>query len=215
VPTPSYDLTKLGPHTFEHMINMLALAVLGAGHTGFGPGADGGRDGFFEGSAPYPNEKSGWSGSWYIQSKFMAISPGANVQKWLIDRVKEELAEFEKPHTNRTWPDNWIIATNIDPSGRPETGCFDKLRDLVKKSHPVLANRFHIWGGRKVLDLLGLHSAVAKYYAEFVTPGQVLARVYEQVTDASADIKQIIRHLVVTQLVEQQCELLPVRLTPA
>ena len=50
----SYDLTHLDAHSFEQMVNMLALTVLGAGHTGFGPGADGGRDGFFEGTAPYP-----------------------------------------------------------------------------------------------------------------------------------------------------------------
>ena len=30
--------------------------------------------------------------------------------------------EFTKPDTKRKWPDNWIIATNIDPSGTPETG---------------------------------------------------------------------------------------------
>jgi hypothetical protein len=43
----SHDLTKLDSNSFEHLVNQLALCVLGAGHTGFGPGADGGRDGFF------------------------------------------------------------------------------------------------------------------------------------------------------------------------
>ncbi|MDJ0572511.1 MAG: hypothetical protein QNJ53_26215 [Pleurocapsa sp. MO_192.B19] len=44
----SYDLTKLDPNTFEHLVNLLAMKVLGAGHTGFGPGSDGGRDGYME-----------------------------------------------------------------------------------------------------------------------------------------------------------------------
>ena len=49
----SYDLSKLDKVSFEHLANSLALRVLGSGHTGFGPGSDGGRDGFFEGEAPY------------------------------------------------------------------------------------------------------------------------------------------------------------------
>ena len=55
MPMPSYELHKLDSNTFEHLVNMLALRVLGAGHTGFGPGSDGGRDGYFEGEAPYPS----------------------------------------------------------------------------------------------------------------------------------------------------------------
>lgn len=34
----SYDLTRLDAHSFQHMANLLALQVLGAGHTSFGPG---------------------------------------------------------------------------------------------------------------------------------------------------------------------------------
>ncbi len=52
----SYDLTKMDAYSFEHLVNMLALKELGAGHTGFGPGSDGGRDGYFEGIANYPSE---------------------------------------------------------------------------------------------------------------------------------------------------------------
>jgi hypothetical protein len=53
--SPTYDLTKIDANSFEHLVNFIALKVLGPGHTGFGPGADGGRDGFFEGEAPYPS----------------------------------------------------------------------------------------------------------------------------------------------------------------
>ncbi|MEH2231692.1 MAG: hypothetical protein V7K71_19055 [Nostoc sp.] len=45
----SYDLTQLDPNTFEHLVNNLALRALGLGLTGFSPGSDGGRDGYFEG----------------------------------------------------------------------------------------------------------------------------------------------------------------------
>jgi len=37
--TASYDLSQLSPDAFERMVNALVLKVLGAGSTGFGPGA--------------------------------------------------------------------------------------------------------------------------------------------------------------------------------
>ncbi|MCH7680461.1 hypothetical protein IID10_14030, partial [candidate division KSB1 bacterium] len=124
----SYDLTKLNEHSFEHLVNMLALTVLGPGHTGFGPGPDGGRDGYFEGTAPYPSKTDRWSGCWYIQSKFHKPHVSINPQKWLIGQIKKELDEFDNEESKRIWPDNWIIATNIDPSGTPMTGAFDQAR---------------------------------------------------------------------------------------
>src|SRR5688572_9129391 len=50
-----YDLGLLDPGSFEHLVNALALPVLGSGATGFAPGPDGGRDGVFRGRALYPS----------------------------------------------------------------------------------------------------------------------------------------------------------------
>src|ERR1041385_8037683 len=110
----SYDLTRLDANSFEHMVNLLALRVLGLGHTGFGPGSDGGRDGYFEGEAVYPSDAAKWSGRWYIQSKFHKPHLSKDPQKWLLERIQEELKEFQHPESKRRWPDNWIVATNID-----------------------------------------------------------------------------------------------------
>src|SRR5687768_4081663 len=124
-------LDQFDPTTFEHFVNELALEVLGAGTTGFGPGADGGRDGWFEGRAPYPSAVDCWEGVWYLQSKFHAPHLSKDPQKWLVAQVKAELQKFQEPTARRRWPDNWIIATNIDPSAVPETGAFDQCRALV------------------------------------------------------------------------------------
>jgi hypothetical protein len=170
MPTPSYELSRLDANTFEHLANSLALRVLGPGHTGFGPGPDGGRDGFFEGTAPYPSATKNWSGTWYIQSKFHAPHLSKDSHKWLLDRIQEEIVSFTATNSPRKWPDNWILVTNIEPSGAPETGSFDRAREIVKQVRPKLAGRFHIWGGRKVLDLLSQYPEIADYYGEFVTP---------------------------------------------
>jgi hypothetical protein len=144
----TYDLTQLDPATFEHMINALALRVLGSGHTGFGPGADGGRDGYFEGQAPYPSESTQWAGRWYIQSKFHKPHLSKDSQSWLLDQIKAELKAFKDSDAKRLWPDVWMVATNIDPSGAPMSGAFDKALRLVAKERPKLKKKFHIWGGK-------------------------------------------------------------------
>jgi hypothetical protein len=200
----SYDLSKLDANSFEHMVNLIALQVLGAGHTGFGPGSDGGRDGYFEGEAPYPSVGEQWSGRWYIQSKFHKPHLSKDPQKWLVEQIKGELQEFKKDRTRRVWPDNWIVATNIDPSGTPETGAFDQARKVVAEARSGLENHFHIWGGRKILDFLALHPNIGKHYWHFLTPGRVLKHLYDTISDAQASVEDVIRYLVVTQFNEQQ-----------
>ena len=199
----SYGLTQLDPNSFEHLVNLLALRVLGSGGTGFGPGSDGGRDGYFEGKAPYPSEVERWSGCWYIQAKFHKPHLSKDPQKWLIGQIKDEIGAFRQSETKRRWPDNWIIATNIDPSGTPETGAFDQAKELVGKAYPGLKNHFHIWGGRKILDLLALHPEISEYYSHFLTPGKVLTEIYSQIKDAQAEVKTILRFLISSQFEDQ------------
>jgi hypothetical protein len=202
--TQVFELTKLDPDAFEHMINMLALKIIGNGITGFGPGSDGGRDGYFEGSAPYPSQSEQWSGTWYIQSKFHRPKLSGNPQQWLVSQISEELEEFGKARTRRRWPTNWIVATNIEPSGQPETGAFDKARSLVAEANPSLATHFHIWGGRKVLDFLARFPEVYEYYGHFLTPGHVLKAMYDKIQDSQADLDVILRYFLVSQFDEQQ-----------
>lgn len=202
--TSSFELTRLDTATFEHLVNSLATKVLGAGVTGFAPGADGGRDGYFEGEASYPSETDRWNGVWYIQSKFHAPSLSTNSQKWLQKQVEAEIKEFSKPDSTREIPRNWIIATNIDLSGTSSTGTFDKVRKLVEAYDPELAKRTHIWGGRKILDLLVIHDEISKHYGGLITSGDVLAKMIHSLSDGSANIETILRHLIADQLVEQQ-----------
>lgn len=198
----SYDLTQMDPHSFENMVNYLALGVLGRGATGFGPGSDGGRDGYFEGEASYPSERTRWSGKWYIQSKFHKPHLSKDPQKWLIAQVRDEISLFKDPASNRKLPDNWIFCTNIEPSGVPQTGSFDAIRKIVKKElGPAL--KFDIWGGRKLLDLLGENPGVASYFGHFLTPGNVLTILYDQISDSTSQVRSIVEHLVVGQFNEQ------------
>lgn len=200
----AYDLSQLDPNTFQHMVNALALKVLGNGSTGFGPGADGGRDGYYEGEAPYPSIVEHWSGRWFIQSKYHAPHLSIDSQKWLVKEIKDELAAFENPSSRRNWPDIWIIASNIVPSAVPDTGTYDLANELVGKANAKLRTRFHIWGGDKIVELLNQHQDVARRYGHFLTPGHVLTSLMEELQDNRASAETIIRHLVVSAIEEQQ-----------
>lgn len=149
--TITYDLTQLDSHSFEHMVNFLAMKKLGSGITGFVSGPDGGRDGYLKGKAPYPTTEDCWEGIWYIQSKFHKPNLSTNAQKWLIREVIKEIKSYSNSN-HRVPPDIWIIATNIEPSGQPQTGAYDKIISLVKKYSPKI--KVDVWGGRKILDFL-------------------------------------------------------------
>jgi hypothetical protein len=183
------------------MVNFLALKVLGKGVTGFAQGADGGRDGLLSGEAPYPSDTDRWAGVWYIQSKFHKPHLSKNPQAWLINEVKKELAEFEM-QGSRIAPDIWIVATNIEPSGTPKTGAYDAIKSLV---HECFGDevKFDIWGGRKILDFLASNPSAAAYYGHFLTPGNVLTAMYNQIGEGSAQIKPIINHLILDQFNDQ------------
>ncbi|WP_158693361.1 NACHT domain-containing protein [Neorhizobium alkalisoli] len=200
----SFELTRLDSNTFEHMVNMLATEVLGKGHTGFGPGADGGRDGYFEGRCSYPSAEEAWSGVWYIQSKFHAPGVSGNPQKWLLNRIQEELDAFSDPASNREWPDNWILATNVDPSAAAKHGTFDKAKELIRAVRPQLVDKFHIWGGEKILTLLSLHKSVLHHYSQFLTSGHLISELYRQLSGSSAGVQEILRHWIVSDFVQQQ-----------
>lgn len=197
----SYDLTQLDSHSFEHMVNALALTVLGKGVTGLAQGADGGRDGLLFGEAPYPTDTERWSGTWHIQSKFHKPHLTKNSQKWLISEAKKEILEY-KEKKKRTTPDIWIIATNIEPSGAHATGAYDVIKLEVEKAFGS-GIKFDIWGGRKILDFLTADAQVAAQFGHFLTPGHVLSAMYEQIGDTSAQVRPIINHLILDQFNDQ------------
>ncbi len=197
----SFDLTQLDTHSFEHMVNSLALSVLGKGVTGLAQGADGGRDGLLFGEAPYPTDIEHWNGTWYIQSKFHKPHLSKDPQKWLASEIKKEIEAFLKTN-GRIIPDIWIIATNIEPSGNPETGAYDTIKTLIESEFGSNV-KFDIWGGRKILDFLERDPAVACSFGHFLTPGHVLSAMYQQIGDASAQISPIINHLILDQFKDQ------------
>lgn len=203
--TIAHTLSDLHPTAFENLVNALALRTLGNGLSGFGPGADGGRDGYFSGSANYPSEVERWDGIWYIQSKFFSAGTNKNEHQWLLERIKAEIAAFQEDGGDRIWPDNWVIATNIEPGGKPQTGSFDAIRELVDATPNGKNVKLAVWGGRKILDLLIAHPDIAHHYGHFLTPGNVISKLYAELgalSEQRPTIEEVVRYFVVGQFGE-------------
>ncbi|EMG9222593.1 hypothetical protein V5353_003694 [Enterobacter hormaechei] len=195
----SYDLTQLDSHSFEHLVNFLALKVLGNGVTGFATGADGGRDGYLQGRAPYPTEKEAWEGIWFLQSKFHKPHLSKDPQKWLINEVKKEIEHFQNGNRIQR-PNIWIIASNIEPSGVPETGAYDRIKKMVSKLDPNIS--IDIWGGRRIIDFLVHHPEAAANYGHFLTPGHIITKLYKDLNKHDKNVKEIINHFIINQFHE-------------
>jgi len=195
----AYDLTQLDSHTFEHLVNFLSLKVLGNGVTGFATGPDGGRDGYLKGKALYPSELENWDGVWFLQSKFHKPHLSKDPQKWLIGEVKKEIDKLQQ-NPRRERPNNWIIATNIEPSGQSKTGSFDKIVKLVHEFDQDI--NVDVWGGRKILDFLLSHPEAALTYGHFLTPGHVISKLYSDLKSREKNIETIINHIIVNQFIE-------------
>jgi hypothetical protein len=198
-----YSLGEMDPHSFEHLANALAFQELGAGLSTFSPGSDGGRDGLFEGTAPFPSATDHWTGTWYIQSKHHAVHLSTDSQKWLLDQIRSEVTLFQK-NPGRHWPDNWIIVSNVDPSGVPATGCYDAAKKLIEAANPTLANRFAIWGGAQVIRLLDKHTDVRDRYLHLMTPGHVVAELLSLLRVDHPNIEAVTRALVISPFLDNK-----------
>jgi hypothetical protein len=199
----NHDLNKLHPFAFENLVVAIARRVIGPGVVSFGQGPDAGRDALYEGQAQYPNAVECWKGRWIIQAKFHSGKTDSGNQ-WLLKEVRKEVERFDAHDSLREWPDVWIVASNVDPSGVANTGVYDKAVALIKKKQPSLAPRFHIWGAKTLLDYLNQYQDVADAYRHLLTPGHVIAALLESLTQDKASARDIIHHLIVDSIEEHK-----------
>jgi len=171
-----YDLSKLSPRDFEHLVQALATRVVGPGVTVFGDGPDGGREVTFTGRMDYPSQSEAWDGHLVIQCKAKVRpsgDPGTD-GAWAAGQYKKELdAWLEKPRTRR--PEYFIAATNVVLSPKADTGGKDKLVALLEEYAPKLGIKgYGIWDHDQIGRYLDAHADIRRAYAPFVMLGDVL-----------------------------------------
>ena len=186
---PDYDLSRLSSRSFEHLIQSLAIRLLGPSIVVFGDGPDGGREATFEGKVPFPTPVDGWAGYGVVQAKYRQ-RPGDTKQdgNWAVDQLKDEIRKYIDPDSNLRKPDYFIYATNVVLTPVREKGSKDRviavLEDLKKQS---LLKGYAVWDYDQIRGFLDADKDVREAYDFFITPGDVLSRVLRQLAPTSAD----------------------------
>ncbi len=175
-----YDLNKLGSEEFEHMIQSLVQDIAGIGYQIFGDGPDGQREGVIEDASflNIGNEK--YSGKCYIQAKYKADPNKGNEWAWIRNNLKNELDRFkEKQQQDATYiPNVWWVFTNIILTPKKDTGLRDKVNAFLEEYKTVIPHIF-VYGADDICAMLDNNRNVAKRYAEFITPGDILLQLMQ------------------------------------
>ncbi|GAB2643622.1 hypothetical protein ABI214_12590 [Prescottella soli] len=199
----TYDLTRLGSNRFEHLVQALALGHLGHGVDIFGTGPDGGREATFHGEVNMEG-KGKWNGYGVIQAKYRdRLTTTAADQSWFFEQVTAELNAWidRKKKRYLKKPDYLVLVTNVPLTSVAYSGGLDRLerlfahyRDLTEKLPPpdgrVLKigmpdfRDYAVWHAEYLARLLENNGEVRRSYADLVLPGDVLSRLYEQVTES-------------------------------
>src|ERR1051326_9124254 len=126
---PDYDLTSLGPRSFEQLVQSIALQKIGPGLVIFGDGPDGGREATFE---SYQAQGQSWTGYGVLQCKHRTRpTRDARDTRWLMEQVESDLKSMKgRPEQRR--PQYYIVATNVILTPALNAGSRDLLQGLLQ-----------------------------------------------------------------------------------
>src|SRR6267143_205037 len=178
------NLQALDSHAFERLVRALAFSEMGSGGTVFSAGPDGARDFTYEGTIPGFEGKS-WKGYLILQAKFREKpTGGAPDIAWLVKQLDAELAKFTDKRRNLKRPNYYLLATNISLSGVDSGGRkggaskIDAVLEKWKKKIGLID--YHVWSADQIVDLLAVHSSVRQTFGAWVTPGDVITALADQ-----------------------------------
>lgn len=201
-----YNLSGLSTRSFEQLIQAIAAKVIGPGTVIFGDGPDGGREATFEGSISYPDKDNAWQGYGVVQAKFRQRPQGPKKDgEWALKQLRSELEKFVDPERNLRKPEYYIFATNVVLTPVQDLGSKDKVYALIEefKEHLPLKG-YDVWDYDKICTFLDGYEDIRRGYAAWITPGDVLAQVIEQLEPRQPDFEQIVTNFLQKELVADQ-----------
>ena len=161
-----YDFNQMNEDDFEALVIAICNEVMGIGVHSFAKGRDGGKDGFFSGTAQsYPSTSNPWCGNFIIQAKHTTVINAscsdndffAN-QTSVLNKEIKRLSELKNNHEIDF--DNYLIFTNRKLTGgihpqivkHLQTNLGIQYADVVGEedltryveNHPKLIKRFQL-----------------------------------------------------------------------
>lgn len=187
-----YKLDGLSTRTFEHLVQALAVSAISNELIPFGDGPDGGREATFDGPTMYGSEGAPWAGYGVIQAKFRQ-RPGSNDGQWAEKELAKELHSFKNRKRKRRVPAYYIFATNVVLSPAQDTGGKDRILSKLKKfAQENGLKGYDVWDYDKIRVLLDNNRPVRLAYSAWITPGDVLFELAEQLRRRRHDYYKIV-----------------------
>lgn len=193
-PTVDYDLSRLSTRAFEQLVQALAAAVIGPGIVVFGDGPDGGREATFDGRMPhFPTRHASWDGYLLVQAKFRQREAGSvKDADWALAELKKDLEKFSDAKRALRKPDYYLFATNVVLTPVARRGGKDRVAGFLRDwCHKQGLKGFHIWDHDQLCTLLDAQQDVRAAYRAWITPGDVLAAVLEQMRPQRPDFRSV------------------------
>nr|VFK51124.1 MAG: hypothetical protein BECKTUN1418E_GA0071001_10053 [Candidatus Kentron sp. TUN]VFK55827.1 MAG: hypothetical protein BECKTUN1418F_GA0071002_10753 [Candidatus Kentron sp. TUN] len=201
-----YDLSRLSTRSFEQLIQALAAAVIGPDIVVFGDGPNGGREATFEGPMSFPNSIEPWNGYLVVQAKFRQRGEGKEKDgAWALQALREDLEKFTDTERGLRKPEYYLFATNVVLTAVAEQGGKDRTIALLEEYKPKLGlEGFQLWDYDQIRTLLDQHGGIRKAYLAWITPGDVLAEILEQIKPERADFRRVMSLLLQKDLLADQ-----------
>lgn len=179
-----YELERLGPDNFEHLIQSLIRGVADHSAIIFGSGADGQREAVIENANLVICGDVTAHGRTVVQAKFKGLDTKQGDWVWLRKNLKDELEGFKKkskthPHIV---PDTFLFFTNIVLTPVLDSGIRDQAETFIEQYKGTIPNIF-IFGADDIRTMLDNNRDVARCYASFIMPGDVLLELHENLRE--------------------------------
>ncbi|KOX06665.1 hypothetical protein ADK66_22355 [Micromonospora sp. NRRL B-16802] len=187
----AYDLSRLDERRFEELCRALAVHVLGPAIQAFGAGPDGGREATFDGRVSY---RADWNGYGVLQAKCRQIADGVPDAQWLRRTLTSELNQWLEPRRRRVtdgrMPQYLIVATNVRLSSVAGRGGIDRVNDLLSEYAQRLGLKgWALWDANQLSAYLDAFPDISRRFAEFLTPGDVLAQAMDTINDVNEALR--------------------------
>lgn len=175
-----YELERLGPDNFEHLIQSLIRGVAGNSAIIFGSGADGQREAVIENANLVICGDTEAHGRTVVQAKFKGPDTKQGDWDWLRKNLKDELEGFKEKITTHPHivPETFLFYTNIVLTPVLDSGIRDRAEKFVAEYKDIIPN-ICIFGADDIRTMLDNNRDVARCYASFIMPGDVLVELHE------------------------------------
>ena len=203
---PDYDLSRLSTRSFEHLVQALAVKVIGPDVTVFGDGPDGGREATFDGKRPYPFADDGWDGYGVIQAKFLQRPKNPKDDgQWAIDQLRSELQKYVQPESTLRKPEYFIFATNVVLTPVKDHGSKDRVKSILNEYKERLSlTDYEIWDYDQIRAFLDDNSEIRQTYAAWITTGDVLAEIVKWLQPQASDFEDTIANFLQKELLSDE-----------